>query len=121
LRKLIRAHLGFFSEKPHLMRVLLNDSSGLGRDRHQEIAALKQLYFELAREVLGAALESRGAVLDPSALDRYTHIFLAMLNARLSPFDGAANERADELARAIEDVALGAFSWPDPRDVNGEP
>lgn len=111
-------HVRYFAEQPDVMRVLVHEAAALPRPRRAQIRALKQRYFEIARDVVCAVLDASAASpgpVDPGELERITYSLFGMLNWIYGWYDPARHGPPEQLARTIQRIALHGIA-PAPGD-----
>ncbi|HEX8114305.1 MAG TPA: TetR/AcrR family transcriptional regulator [Kofleriaceae bacterium] len=112
-------HVRYFAEQPDVMRVLIHEAAALPRPRRAQIRALKQRYFEIARDVVRAILErdpgAAGAP-DPGEVERITYCVFGMLNWIYGWYQPARHGSPEQLARTIQHLALRGITAA-PRDL----
>lgn len=119
-------HVRYFAEQPDVMRVLVHEAAALPRPHRTQIRALKQRYFEIARDVVRTVLErdsgSSGAV-DALELERITYCIFGMLNWIYGWYEPARHGSPEQLARTIQHLALRGTVPPSPEprvDASGD-
>jgi AcrR family transcriptional regulator len=94
-------HVRYFAEQPDVMRVLVHEAAALPKSRRVQIRALKQRYFEIARDVVGAL-----CACEPDELERITYSLFGMLNWIYGWYDPERHGAPEQLARTIQHLAL---------------
>lgn len=96
-------HVRYFAEQPDVMRILVHEAATLPKPRRGLIRALKQRYFEIARDVV-RTLVARDV--DALELDRITYGVFGMLNWIYGWYVPARHGPPEQLARTIQRLAL---------------
>ncbi len=96
-------HVRYFAEQPDVMRVLVLEAATLPRPRRGPIRALKQRYFEIARDIVRALVAQD---VDPLELERITYSVFGMLNWIYGWYEPARHGPPEQLARTIQHLAL---------------
>lgn len=113
-------HVRFFVEKPDVMRVLVVEASALPPARRAAIRALKQRYFDLGAEVVGAFARV-GQPLDDMAVERAAYCVFGMLNWIFGWYTPERHGPPDALARTIATLAKQGAAAAVRGDNNGGP
>lgn len=113
-------HVRFFVEKPDVMRVLVVEASALPPARRAAIRALKQRYFDLGAEVVGAFARV-AQPLDDMAVERAAYCVFGMLNWIFGWYTPERHGPPDALARTIATLAKQGAAAAVRGDNNGGP
>ncbi len=115
----ISHHVGYFCEHPQVMRVLVHEAASLPGPRRRDVRALKERYFEIARDIVRDLIE-RGAgdhaaareIEDDAELERITYSIFGMLNWIYGWYRPERHGSPQKLARTIHEMALGGLVAP---------
>lgn len=111
-------HVRYFAEQPDVMRVLVHEAAALPKSHRALIRALKQRYFEIARDIVQALVArdtSHGV--DALELERITYSVFGMLNWIYGWYEPARHGPPEQLARTIQHLALHGTIAPGPTDT----
>lgn len=112
-------HVRYFAEQPDVMRILVHEAAALPKPRRVVIRTLKQRYFEIARDVVGALVARADAPrVDALELERITYGVFGMLNWIYGWYEPARHGPPEQLARTIQHVALHGTVAPGPTDAS---
>ena len=111
LHRFVLAHVRFFADRLHLMRVLIHEATALPPDRRAEIRERKEAYFQLDEDIVRDVTRAR-SVGEPSDLEveRNTYCLFGMLNWTYGWYEPARHGDPEELALTIERVALSGVA-----------
>jgi len=111
MHRFVLAHVRFFADRQHLMRVLIHEAAALPADRRAEIRELKESYFGLAQDIVRDVARARARV-EPSSLEieRNTYCLFGMLNWTYGWYEPGRHGDPEELALTIERVALSGVA-----------
>ncbi|HET9989365.1 MAG TPA: TetR/AcrR family transcriptional regulator [Kofleriaceae bacterium] len=98
-------HVRYFAEQPDVMRVLVHEAAALPKSHRALIRALKQRYFEIARDIVRALVTPDRGV-DGLELERITYSVFGMLNWIYGWYEPARHGPPEQLARTIQHLAL---------------
>jgi AcrR family transcriptional regulator len=110
-------HVRYFDEQPDVMRVLVHEAAALPKSRRASIRALKQRYFEIAREIV-REIVARDSVVDALEIERMTYSVFGMLNWIYAWYEPARHGPPEQLARTIEELALHGIDTRVPTDAS---
>jgi AcrR family transcriptional regulator len=107
-------HVRYVAEHPDVMRVLIHEAAALPPARRREVRTLKERYFRLGRELLGAVIAEGckrpgargGGSRDSAELERATYCLFGMLNWVYGWYDPQRHGSPSEVARTIHRIAL---------------
>jgi TetR/AcrR family transcriptional regulator, cholesterol catabolism regulator len=104
LRTLVQNHIEYFLSHPNEMKVLAHEDEALEPPYHEEVAAIKRHYYNLARETFdGLGTEGVGEGVNP----RIAVLSLfGMMNWVYKWHNAKVDPRADELTAAIVGIFL---------------
>ena len=106
-------HVGYVTEHPAIMRVLVHEASALPAASRTEIRALKERYFELARSVVARIiLQHRDTPPRASEVERITYCIFGMLNWVFGWHQPSRHGGAREVAHTIHQLALSGLVSP---------
>ena len=109
-------HVRYFAEQPDVMRVLVHEAAALPKSHRALIRALKQRYFEIARDIVRALVAPDRGV-DALELERITYSVFGMLNWIYGWYEPARHGPPEQLARTIQHLALHGTIAPGPTDA----
>jgi len=111
-------HVRYFAEQPDVMRVLVHEAAALPKARRAVIRALKQRYFEIARDIIQAVVAQGDASPDAVELERITYSVFGMLNWIYGWYEPARHGPPEQLARTIQHLALHGIGARGPTDAS---
>jgi len=105
-------HVRYVASHPEVMRVLVHEAGALpARPRHA-VRALKERYFRLGRDLVGALLRDAAAPAgraDAAGLERATYTVFGMLNWVYGWYEPARHGDPPAVARTIHGMVLGGL------------
>lgn len=105
----IANHVGYVAEHRDVMRVLIHEAATLPPRRRREVRALKDAYFALGREVIGALRP-----LEASELERSTYCLFGTINWVFGWYDPAQHGTPFDVARTIHRMTLCGLAGQEP-------
>ena len=121
LYALIYEHSRYFIEQPDVMRVLLHEAAALPPKRRRAVRALKERYFQMARDVVAELLgSSRGAsaAKDAAEIERLSYDIFGMINWMHAWCEPTRHGSVSEVATTIWRMAMGGLTSSPPPPVS---
>ena len=109
----IYQHVRFVAEHPDVMRVLVHEAGSPAPAHRNQVRALKERYYDLARGIVGelyregcGAAGASGGKASAPELERMTYGIFGMLNWTYGWYEPARHGTPGEVARSLHQLAL---------------